>query len=46
MGISFVGSTPIGVYKNKRIKVNSVFKGIADLENLQWNGFTALSFIW
>ena len=46
MGISFVESTSIGVYKNKRIRVNSVFKDIADLENPQWDGFTALSFIW
>ena len=45
-GLSFVESTSIGVYKNKRIRVNSVFKGIADLEYLQWNSFTALSFIW
>ena len=29
-GISFVGSTPIGVCKNKRIKRNKVFKGIAN----------------
>ena len=45
MGISFVGSMPISVYKNKGVKVNSIFKGIADLENLQWDAFMALSFI-
>ena len=30
-GISFVDSTPIRVCKNKRIKRNKVFKGIAEL---------------
>lgn len=30
-GISFVDSTPIRVYKNKRIKRNKVFKGIANI---------------
>ena len=30
-GISFMDSTPIRVFKNKRIKRNKVFKGIAEL---------------
>ncbi|MFP3597555.1 transposase [Chryseobacterium sp. SIMBA_029] len=34
-GISFVGSKPIRVCKNKRIKRNKVFEDIATTGNLQ-----------
>lgn len=42
-GISFIESTPIRVCKNKHIKRNKVFRGIAALASPQWGIFMASS---
>ncbi len=45
MGISFVDSAPIRVYKPKRIRNNKVCKGIATTGNIRWGSFTDSNFI-
>ena len=37
-GISFVDFTPLRVCRNQRILIHKTFEGLAERENIQWDG--------